>query len=173
MIIIRLITLLMMLFIVGLLIIIFKQSFYDRITNFLLKSKISTRISIFISNVHDSLARLPKLPLFFSAAPLIITIQICVFINVYLLFKVLGVEIPIVNHLAIVPVIQIVSLVPFTLSGLGIREGAFVYFYGFLGVKPEIAFTVSILNFLIMNGIPAVIGGIVTISTQIRKSRTL
>jgi uncharacterized membrane protein YbhN (UPF0104 family) len=46
---------------------------------------------------------------------------------------------------------------------LGIREGTFVYFYGLLGIKPEIAFAVSILNFLTLNGIPALVGGLISL----------
>jgi glycosyltransferase 2 family protein len=170
-IIIRLIILLIMLILIILMLLIFNKTFYGFISNFLLKSKISTKISIFISNIHDSLVKLPKLSMLATALPLIIILQIFTFLNVYLLFKAMGFEISLVNHLVIVPIIQIISLIPLTLSGLGIREGAFVYFYGFLGVKPEIAFTVSILNFLILNGIPAVIGGIISIVSQLKKTR--
>ncbi|MDO9578404.1 MAG: lysylphosphatidylglycerol synthase transmembrane domain-containing protein [Candidatus Cloacimonadales bacterium] len=165
----RLIILLILLILIVSMLVIFQKTFYDSISNFLLKSQLSAKIAIFISNLYDSLVKLPKLKMMVSAVPLIISIQLCTFINVYLLFKIVGIEIPISYHLAIVPVIQIISLIPLTLSGLGIREGAFVYFYGFLGVKPEIAFAVSLLNFLILNGIPAVIGGIISITTQLQK----
>ena len=168
---IRLIILLIILTLVVLILLIFNKILYDFISHFLLKSKISTKLSIFISNIHDSPVKLPKLPMLTTALPLIMIIQVCTFLNVYFLFKAIGFKISLVNHLAIVPVIQIISLIPLTLSGLGIREGAFVYFYGFLGVKPEIAFTVSILNFLILNGIPAVIGGIISIVSQLKKPR--
>lgn len=171
MILIRLIIFLILLILLVLIFVISKKSSAEFISNFLFKHKLSTKISIFISNLHDSLVKLPKLRLIVSSVPLIIIIQICTFINVYLLFKVLGIEISISNHLAIVPVIQIISLIPLTLSGLGIREGVFVYFYSFLGIKPEIAFAVSILNFLILNGIPAVIGGIISLTTQLQKQR--
>ena len=168
---IRLAILLIMLILLALILIVCKRSFYNQISNFLLKSRINVKISIFISNIHDSLAKLPKSRLLVTVVPLIIIIQLCTFINVYILFKVMNIDIPLINHLAIVPLIQIISLIPLTLSGLGIREGAFVYFYGFLGVKPEIAFSISILNFLILNGVPAVIGGISSIVSQLNKPR--
>ncbi|MFC1897963.1 YbhN family protein [Candidatus Cloacimonadota bacterium] len=169
----RLIIILILLLITALAIMIFKGIFYERITNILLKSKISAKISIFISNAHDSLIKMPKMNVLISSVPIIIIIQFCTFLNVYILFKVLGYNIPLSHHLAIVPVIQIISLIPFTLSGLGIREGAFVYFYGYLGIEPETAFTVSILNFLILNGIPAIIGGILSLVSQLKTQRVL
>jgi glycosyltransferase 2 family protein len=165
---IRLIILLFILLIALLTLVIFKESFYNSLLKLLLKTKINVKVSVFISNIHDTLFKLPKLPMLSSAIPLIIIVQLCTFINVFLLFKVVGIDIPFIYHLALMPVIQIISLLPLTLSGLGIREGAFVYFYGFLGVPPEVAFSISILNFLILNGIPAFIGGILSLISQLK-----
>ena len=44
--------------------------------------------------------------------------------------------------------IILISMIPVSISGLGIREGAFVFFLGTTGVPPEKAMTLSILWFL-------------------------
>ena len=46
-----------------------------------------------------------------------------------------------------IPVINIITLVPVTLSGVGIREGGFVYFFSLIEVMPSDSFLISILFF--------------------------
>jgi uncharacterized membrane protein YbhN (UPF0104 family) len=39
-------------------------------------------------------------------------------------------------------------MIPISISGIGIREGAFVFFLGTLGISPDKALTLSLLWFL-------------------------
>jgi uncharacterized membrane protein YbhN (UPF0104 family) len=39
-------------------------------------------------------------------------------------------------------------MIPISISGLGVREGAFVLFFGFIGVKPEAAAAISLSWFI-------------------------
>jgi uncharacterized protein (TIRG00374 family) len=55
----------------------------------------------------------------------------------------LGLDLPLKIFFVFIPLIQIVSLLP-SLGGLGIREGAFVYFFKEF-VQPEYALAISIL----------------------------
>jgi len=41
-------------------------------------------------------------------------------------------------------------MIPLSISGLGIREGAFVLFFGLIGVKPEVATAISLSWFITM-----------------------
>lgn len=65
------------------------------------------------------------------------------------------------------PLIYILSMIPLSISGLGIREGFFVYFYGLIGVEPSIVIAVSLINYLILSVVPALIGGIIYIFSDI------
>ncbi len=51
------------------------------------------------------------------------------------------------NLAAIIPVIYLVGSLPITISGLGVRENSYIYFFGFAGLPPEISLTVSFIIF--------------------------
>lgn len=77
--------------------------------------------------------------------------------SVYLFVLCVGGNVPLFRLFLIVPLVWAVSMLP-SLNGLGVREGAFVYFLkGYIG--PEKAFAVSILwlGFIMMNSL---IGGV-------------
>ena len=43
---------------------------------------------------------------------------------------------------------RIFSMLPISISGLGVREGAFVLFFGLIGIKPEVATAISLSWFM-------------------------
>ncbi|MDP8219935.1 MAG: lysylphosphatidylglycerol synthase transmembrane domain-containing protein [Candidatus Stygibacter frigidus] len=97
----------------------------------------------------------------------IFSVQVMSYIVIYSLFRFMGYDLPMLNHFCLVPIIQVISLLPFTIGGFGIREGAFIYFYQQLGVPAHSLITLSILNFFIQTGIPALIGGIYSLAGHI------
>ncbi|MEA2104721.1 MAG: lysylphosphatidylglycerol synthase transmembrane domain-containing protein [Candidatus Cloacimonadota bacterium] len=123
----------------------------------------------YLLSLHNSFVRIPTGKILIHVLPIIFIFQVCTILSVYFIFRSFGVNLPFTTHLALVPIIQIISLIPVTISGFGIREGAFVFFYRTIGISPSIAFSVSIINFLILTGVPAIIGGMWSISSQIRK----
>lgn len=129
-------------------------------------------ISYFIS-VHSAFVKISINKVLILAVPLMVVLQICTILCVYFIFLSFGVNLPLTTHLALVPIIQIISLIPISISGFGIREGAFVYFYNIIGISPTIAFSVSIINFLLLSGLSALIGGIWSIISQIHKEDVL
>jgi uncharacterized membrane protein YbhN (UPF0104 family) len=46
------------------------------------------------------------------------------------------------------PLIILFTSIPVSISGLGIREGAFVLFFGLIGIKPDIATAISLSWFI-------------------------
>jgi len=80
---------------------------------------------------------------------------------------------PFYNHLAILPLIQIISIIPVSISGFGIREGSFVYFYRILGVNENIAFFASLLYFSLLVLTPALIGMILYLVDKKEFSRVI
>ena len=153
--------------------IITNSRIYNYVSLRLEKIIFAGKVFEYLSGMHSSLTRLPFKKILLRALPIMILVQLATFINVYFIFRAMDISIPIIYHLVFVPVIQIISLIPVTISGFGIREGAFVHFYSLIGIEPSVAFSVSILNFLILTCVPAFIGGIVSIAGQIHKRDVL
>jgi len=165
----RTILVLIAIIILSITLIITNSKIYNYVSLRLEKIRFARKIFNYLSGMHSSLTRLPFKKILLKTLPIMILIQLTTFINVYLIFKAMDINIPIIYHLAFVPVIQIISLIPVTISGFGIREGAFIHFYSLVGIEPAVAFSVSILNFLILTGVPAFIGGIISIADQVNK----
>ena len=132
-----------------------------------------SKISDYFRNLQDCLKNIPILKAILASSPLILLIQTISFLNVYLIFKTLDLDVPIIFILASMPIIQIISLIPVTLSGFGLREGAFIYFFSHIGIPVEIAFSVSIINFAVLTGLPAAIGGFLSLNGQLRRRENL
>lgn len=68
----------------------------------------------------------------------------------------IGLEVPLLYFLAFVPIINFLGMIPVSLGGLGVREAAFVFFFGTVGVGSEAAFTMSILIYVaaILSALP-------------------
>lgn len=58
-----------------------------------------------------------------------------------------------------VPVISAVSMIPISINGLGVREGAYVLLFGTLGLSSSQAVTLSLLFFIIVT-VVSLVGGI-------------
>ncbi len=73
-----------------------------------------------------------------------ICIQILGFSGVALLASALGEDIPVLLLFVFLPIIITVTTIPISISGLGVREGAFVILLGLIGIKPELATSLSL-----------------------------
>ncbi|MCL5291244.1 MAG: flippase-like domain-containing protein [Actinobacteria bacterium] len=77
-----------------------------------------------------------------------------------LIFKAMGLSVPLARCLAFIPVISALSMLPVSINGLGIREISYVYFFGQAGVSTTQAVAAS-LYFYIMVTLTSLIGGII------------
>ncbi len=64
----------------------------------------------------------------------------------YTLFQALGNHIPFLSFLAVIFLVVIVSSIPISIGNIGIKEWAYVTFFGLIGVSPETAVTVALLS---------------------------
>lgn len=89
-----------------------------------------------------------------------IATQMIMICSVYILSRGLSMDVPFMSVLCFVPVVSIISLIPITISGIGIREGAFVVLFGLIGVLPEKAMTLSVVWFLsiVVGSLPGLVG---------------
>jgi len=95
----------------------------------------------------------------FSALTLSLILQFLGMYIVYLLGRGLGIPCRVEFYFAAFPLVAVLTILPISLSGLGIREGGFVYFLGLKGVLPEKAIALS-LGFFAVQASAALIGGI-------------
>jgi uncharacterized membrane protein YbhN (UPF0104 family) len=88
---------------------------------------------------------------------------------VWILAEGIGVDVPVLFHFFAVPLIIIVTLIPITLNGIGLREAAFVYLYASEGVAAADAVAISVVltGLLLLFGL---LGGLATLSPRYRLS---
>lgn len=87
-------------------------------------------------------------------------LQVNVVVFHYLISLSLNLEVPLIYYFIIVPVVSIILLVPFSINGIGLREGVFVFLLAGLGVSSSDAIALSLLSFILLLT-QSVIGGII------------
>jgi uncharacterized protein (TIRG00374 family) len=72
-------------------------------------------------------------------------------LNIHVAFRVFHVEVGVFEIAALLPIIMLVSMVPITLGGVGLAEGAYVAYFSLVGLPVEGAFIMSLfLRFKLM-----------------------
>ena len=149
------------LFILSILITLKTNCIFQFTNRQLSKIKLPTKISYYIVYLYKSLKLYPLNRMLISTIPLILAYQLSTILCGVLLFSAFDIYIPLYYHLIFIPLITIISIIPISISGFGIREGGFVYFYGLLGVDRDISFLVSLLYYAVLILVPALIGMII------------
>ncbi len=86
-------------------------------------------------------------------------LQLCGMTGAYLLGQGLDIGVGYGFYLSVLPIIALLTVLPISLSGLGVREGGFVFFFQLKGVPIEKAVALSLSVFAIQAA-AAFIGGI-------------
>jgi uncharacterized protein (TIRG00374 family) len=79
----------------------------------------------------------------------------------YLIGLSLGDRVSIWYYLLFVPITSIVTILPVSFAGLGVREGAYVFLFTQAGMPRETALSLSLLVYVISIFTPGLIGGII------------
>lgn len=69
---------------------------------------------------------------------------------VYLLALAIGINISFIHMATVVSVASFLSILPISISGIGTRDAAFVFFFGLLSLKSEFAIALSTLVLILM-----------------------
>jgi uncharacterized protein (TIRG00374 family) len=69
---------------------------------------------------------------------------------VFVLAEGLGEPLAFLDSLALLPSVILITMIPLSFAGWGIREGAMVVMFGFAGVTPEVALSLSVLFGIIL-----------------------
>lgn len=146
----------------GFFIIIFNQRIYRKLNSFDHKKP----------GFLDAIRKLHAELYFFRAHPVVlyrnlfysIVIQCGASFVSYLLLRALKVKINIIFPFVLSPLIAIITALPVSIGGMGLREVSSVFFYTKAGIAKDIALGQSILNFAIV-ALYGLIAGIIYVST--------
>jgi glycosyltransferase 2 family protein len=83
----------------------------------------------------------------------------------YLIFIAIGRKVSLLEVFFIAPLIPLVSLLPVSLNGIGLAEGAFVVFYVQAGVEPEVALAATVLRRALCV-VVSLVGGVLWLAYQ-------
>ena len=101
-----------------------------------------------LGKLHDALLAYRGAPGTVLAATLVsLLVQFLRILTIYYAGLSLGAAVPLLDYLVLVPVTTVITLLPVSLSGLGVREGAFVWFFGRAGMREATAFSLGLLVF--------------------------
>ncbi len=127
------------------------------VTNISIMRK-KNKVVVYLNEVVNSLHYFPIKRVFLTSLSLITLMQMASFVFVFCLYNALGVDVPFYYHIVFCPLIFIVSAIPISIGGFGIRESGFVYFYKFAGVSGDISLIVSLLYYMITASFPIFMG---------------
>ena len=78
----------------------------------------------------------------------------------------LHLDVPVVFYFILIPLIAVATMIPVSLNGLGVREGAFVFFLAQVGVPEAQALALALL-WLAVTAAASLVGGLVWLVTPI------
>jgi len=87
-------------------------------------------------------------------------IQASRILAIYMLGLSIGITLSLKYYLILVPIVAVVTLIPITIAGLGVREGAFMYLFSQVGFSRTAGVTLSLLTFFIL-ALISLAGGII------------
>jgi len=102
-------------------------------------------VSSFYDYIHRTVRR--KMVVL-KAYCLSIVIQVLSILMIYIIARGMGQNLSFTALFVFVPIIMVITMIPISIAGLGVREGAFVVLFGLTGVPPEVAASISFLWFL-------------------------
>lgn len=73
------------------------------------------------------------------------------FTGCYLVGRALGLDLSLLMYFLLMPIIEIVRLLPITVQGIGIREGLFILFFGPLGASDSQAALLAVLIYTLLS----------------------
>jgi uncharacterized protein (TIRG00374 family) len=83
--------------------------------------------------------------------------------SIFFLFIAVGAPQAFSLTLMLVPVITLIALLPVSVLGLGVKDGAFVFFFGGAGVSPSFALAVSLSSYGVIIGASVLLGLLATV----------
>jgi len=119
----------------------------------------------------SSLGKIPYRSLIFMIGISLAT-QLINVVVYFLLSESIDLNISLVTIGWIRSLVMLVTMIPISISGMGLREGAFIILLGTYGISEDSAFAYSLLVFAVTRIVPGLLGGLFEARTLITKGRT-
>jgi len=97
--------------------------------------------------------------IFFHALVVAFNYLVCISLNINLSFLAL---------IWIVTMVYLVQLLPISISGIGVREGAYIFLFGQYGISASVAFSFSIIIFSVIIFL-GILGGMIELLSSFKK----
>jgi glycosyltransferase 2 family protein len=137
--------------------------------NWVFQLPFAKRTETSIRNLYESLHHLQNQPrLLLSALAVSFVMQIIEIGSIVFIAQALNIQIPIVDFFIFVPLIWIVTTIPISISGLGLREGAFAVFFAQVGVSSSDAVALSLLYYA-YHLVLGIAGGLVFLRSSLKR----
>ncbi len=81
----------------------------------------------------------------------------------------IGVSVPIIVNIFCSPLLSIITMLPVTFGGIGLREGSYIVIYGLFGISKESALLSSLITFFVII-FNILLGGLITLISNIRNT---
>lgn len=133
---------------------------YQFIQSLLKKKMAESKVLTYISKVYEGIHTFPFNKSLLLSMILILALQISNIAITAFLFDACGYHVSFINHLCLIPIINVLTMIPLTIGGLGIREGGFALLYSQFAIPDNVIIAVSLMNYLIIMLVPAIIGGL-------------
>lgn len=127
------------------------------LTSFIKRWNVQVRLQAAFESLH-SLAE--SRLLLFNAFVISLIAQFIAIFSTYCISRALDVDVPFTYFLIIMPLIWVITMIPVSISGIGVREGAFVLFFTQQGVARERALALSLLVFAVTVA-TGIVGGVI------------
>lgn len=148
--------------------VIMSNWWYLHIQQWLQSMRILPRVMNYFSKLYEGLHTFPFNKSLVWSIVLIFMLQLSNILVVYFLFEACGCHIDFIYHLCYQPLISVITMIPITFGGIGLREGGFAYFYTQLGISGDVIIAVSLMYYVVITLIPAMFGGILYLTDTIK-----
>lgn len=146
----------------------------QKVIKWLIKLINKVYFSAKLNNFTKSLSGLGEIPvqshIFIGAVS--IAIHLVNTAGFYLLLKSLNIVLPFASIGWIRSVVVLITIIPITISGLGLREASLIILLGTFGVSDSSAFAYSLLVFTVTRIVPGLLGGLFEAKALIVSGRT-
>jgi uncharacterized membrane protein YbhN (UPF0104 family) len=115
----------------------------------------------FISSMVDELRHVTRRREALRGLVLACAVQACTVVATWMLVEAVGAGVRPLAAMAVVPAITLFVLLPVSVQGIGVREATYVYFFGVVGVLPELAVAAAVLSYLTTLMASAIGGGVI------------
>jgi len=109
---------------------------------------------------YPALGKASLISLIFNGMLIVFNFLIALSLNVDLPFRV---------FVLFTPILSLTLAIPISISGLGVREGAYITLFNTVGISEEIAVAMSLFNYLLTNVVVGVLGGILFAANSLRR----